>query len=178
MCKIITVANQKGGVGKTTICQHLSYIMAEQGRRVLCVDFDPQTNLSASLLSERQLPKENIHNLMLCLLEDCELPNIEGHIQHCGKVDLLPGSKDLARLEVSVLHRAVLTENPLPAPRQLRLHHHRHQPGGQSAHDQRTHSGGQCAHSSLPGVLFHRGSRGPHPERSEKQAPTQPGYHL
>ncbi len=34
MCKIITVANQKGGVGKTTICQHLSYIMAEQGRPV------------------------------------------------------------------------------------------------------------------------------------------------
>ena len=103
MCRIITVANQKGGVGKTTICQHLSYIMAEQGRRVLCVDFDPQMNLSSSLLSECQSPIKNIHDLMLCLLEDCELLNIEGHIQHCGKVDLLPGSKELARLEVSLL---------------------------------------------------------------------------
>lgn len=103
MCKIITVANQKGGVGKTTICQHLSYIMAEQGWRVLCVDFDPQMNLSSSLLSEHQLPKQNIHNLMLCLLEDFELPSLDSIIQRCGKVDLLPGSKDLTRLEVSLL---------------------------------------------------------------------------
>lgn len=103
MCKIITVANQKGGVGKTTICQHLSYIMAEQGRRVLCVDFDPQMNLSSSLLSEHQFPKQNIHNLMLCLLEDFELPSLDSIIQRCGKVDLLPGSKDLTRLEVSLL---------------------------------------------------------------------------
>lgn len=52
MCRIITVANQKGGVTKTTVCQHLSYILAEEGRRVLCVDFDPQTNLSATLLPD------------------------------------------------------------------------------------------------------------------------------
>jgi len=37
---MITVANQKGGVTKTTICQHLFYLMAEQGWQVLCVDFD------------------------------------------------------------------------------------------------------------------------------------------
>lgn len=103
MCKIITVANQKGGVTKTTVCQHLSYIMAEQGRRVLCVDFDPQRNLSASLLSEHQFPKQNIHNLMLCLLEDFELPSPDSIIQRCGRVDLLPGSKDLARLEAGLL---------------------------------------------------------------------------
>ena len=103
MCKIITVANQKGGVGKTTICQHLSYIMAEQGRRVLCVDFDPQMNLSSSLLSEHQFPTQNINDLMLCLLEDFELPSLDSIIQRCGSVDLLPGSKDLTRLEVSLL---------------------------------------------------------------------------
>ena len=57
MCRIITVANQKGGVTKTTICQHLSYLLAEQGRRVLCVDFDPQTNLSATLLPDGQAPR-------------------------------------------------------------------------------------------------------------------------
>ena len=69
MCRIITVANQKGGVTKTTVCQHLSYILAEEGRRVLCVDFDPQTNLTSSLFSEGQAPALNISGIMTRLLD-------------------------------------------------------------------------------------------------------------
>ncbi len=103
MCRIITVANQKGGVSKTTICQHLSFILAEQGRRVLCVDFDPQTNLSASLLPGGQAPALDISGIMTCLLEDEDLPAPSSYIQRCGKVDLIPGSKNLGRLETSLL---------------------------------------------------------------------------
>ena len=74
MCRIITVANQKGGVTKTTICQHLSYILAEHGRRVLCVDFDPQTNLSATLLPDGQAPALDISGIITQLLDDQDLP--------------------------------------------------------------------------------------------------------
>ena len=92
MCRIITVANQKGGVTKTTVCQHLSYILAEEGRRVLCVDFDPQTNLSATLLPDGQAPALNISGVMARLLEDQDLPTPSSYIQRCGNVDLIPGS--------------------------------------------------------------------------------------
>lgn len=103
MCRIITVANQKGGVTKTTVCQHLSYILAEEGRRVLCVDFDPQTNLTSSLLSEGQAPALNISDIMTRLLEDQDLPAPSSYIQRCGKVDLISGSKSLGKLETSLL---------------------------------------------------------------------------
>lgn len=103
MCRIITVANQKGGVTKTTICQHLSYILAEHGRRVLCVDFDPQANLSATLLPDGQAPSLDISGVMTQLLDDQDLPAPSAYIQRCGKVDLIPGSKSLAKLETSLL---------------------------------------------------------------------------
>ena len=103
MCRIITVANQKAGVTKTTICQHLSYLLAEQGRRVLCVDFDPQINLTSTLLPDGQAVGMDISGVMACLLEDQDLPVPSSYIQRCGKVDLIPGSKSLAKLETSLL---------------------------------------------------------------------------
>ncbi|MBT9559945.1 MAG: ParA family protein [Myxococcales bacterium] len=54
---MITLAffNNKGGVGKTTLVYHLGFMMAEMGRRVLMVDLDPQSNLTAMCLSEERL---------------------------------------------------------------------------------------------------------------------------
>jgi len=64
MAKTISVFNNKGGVGKTTICWNLGDALARRGKRVLFIDFDPQCNLSIAMLGEdlfvRTLPDQNL----------------------------------------------------------------------------------------------------------------------
>ncbi len=64
MSKIVTVFNNKGGVGKSTICWNIADSLARRGRRVLLIDFDPQCNLSIAVLGEgifvQQLPTQNV----------------------------------------------------------------------------------------------------------------------
>lgn len=108
--QVICVANQKGGVAKSVTCQHLAYSLAEMGRTVLAVDFDPQTNLTATLSTNVDaLPPYDIGTLLDCLLRDDELPQKCEYIASHGKIDFIPGSKDLSRLE-SVLQSEMGTE--------------------------------------------------------------------
>lgn len=83
MGKIISIANQKGGVGKTTTTVNLAACLAEAGQRVLVVDFDPQGNATSGLLSEEPVLKGNVYQLICgnCSPEECiyqeALPNLD-----------------------------------------------------------------------------------------------------
>ena len=87
MCKIIVMANQKGGVAKTSSTRNLAYSLAELGKKVLAVDFDPQTNLTISFGVAPAVLQETAASLMM----------------NIGKVDLLPSKKTLTVAEVNLL---------------------------------------------------------------------------
>jgi len=111
MCRIITVACQKGGVAKTVTCQHLAYALAEQGKRVLAVDFDPQINLTATLsTNEANHPELCITDLMSLQLKDEPLPASPLFVASHAGIDFIHGSKELSRLE-SLLQTEMGTEH-------------------------------------------------------------------
>ena len=103
MCKIIVMANQKGGVAKTSSTRNLAYSLAELGKKVLAVDFDPQTNLTISFGVAPAVLQETAASLMMKLVMDEALPEKESYILNIGKVDLLPSKKTLTVAEVNLL---------------------------------------------------------------------------
>ncbi|WP_240810304.1 ParA family protein [Actinomadura sp. WMMA1423] len=100
--RIVAVCNQKGGVGKTTTTINLGAALAEYGRRVLLVDFDPQGALSVGLGKgdPRQL-EVTIHNLLLERDTEWEDVVIETGVDG---MDLLPSNIDLSGAEVQLVH--------------------------------------------------------------------------
>lgn len=103
MCKIIVVAAQKGGVGKTSTVRNLSYSLAEIGKRVLAVDFDPQFSLSTCFgIDDPDKQEHTTATLMTSMLEDEELPPPTAFIRTVGKVDLIPSSIQLSVIEANL----------------------------------------------------------------------------
>lgn len=103
MCKIIVMANQKGGVAKTSSTRNLAYSLAEMGQRVLAVDFDPQTNLTISFGIAPATVRESTASLMMKMLMDEALPDKDSYILNIGRVDLIPSKKALTVAEVNML---------------------------------------------------------------------------
>ncbi|MBR2155638.1 MAG: ParA family protein [Clostridia bacterium] len=110
LCKVISVTNQKGGVGKTTTTVNLAAALSFAGKRVLVIDDDPQGNLTASLGYTPAEQKRTITNLMLSAIdypEDIELHIDKAILQTDAGMDLIPANKRLAdaaaRLQVMQL---------------------------------------------------------------------------
>lgn len=98
--RVIAVANQKGGVGKTTTTINLGAALAEYGRRVLLVDFDPQGALSVGLGVPAHELETTIYNLLM--ERGAEIDDVIRHTCVPG-MDLLPSNIDLSAAEVQLV---------------------------------------------------------------------------
>jgi chromosome partitioning protein len=106
--RIIAVANQKGGVGKTTTSVNLSACLAEAGKRVLLIDIDPQGNATSGLGIDRKAVKASVYDL---LLED--MSPVDAAISTViSGLYVVPATIDLAGAEVELVPR-ISRENRL-----------------------------------------------------------------
>lgn len=100
MARIYAIANQKGGVGKTTTVVNLCAFLASSGRRVLLVDLDPQANATSSLGYDKNQMQPSTYQL---LLEQVPVPRMR--LSHPDfKFDLLPAHPSLAAAEIELVH--------------------------------------------------------------------------
>ncbi|HEY3365297.1 MAG TPA: AAA family ATPase [Symbiobacteriaceae bacterium] len=101
MGRIIAVANQKGGVGKTTTAVNLSACLAEAGKRVLLVDIDPQGNATSGLGIDRKTVGSSVYEL---LLEDVSPLQVMVSTRVPG-LFVVPATIDLAGAEIELVPR-------------------------------------------------------------------------
>lgn len=99
MGRVIAIANQKGGVGKTTTSINLTAALAEAGKKVLVIDIDPQGNTTSGFGIDKNDLDDTIYELILgeCSINDCIIKNV------LPNVSVLPSNVNLAAAEIELI---------------------------------------------------------------------------
>ena len=99
MGRIIAIANQKGGVGKTTTAINLSSCLAEKGKKVLAVDMDPQGNMTSGLGVDKNVIEDTIYDLIIgeSTIKEVLKENIMENL------DIIPANIDLSAAEIELI---------------------------------------------------------------------------
>ena len=104
-CEVIAIANQKGGVGKTTTTFNLEVALAHAGKRILLVDSDPQGDLTTYMgIHDPDNIPVTLSTLMERSIKDEDINSKEAILKHDEGIDLIPSNLELSSMEVSLVN--------------------------------------------------------------------------